>query len=131
MAANSGKYGQVDFGGSSYGEANNWTMEKTSDVTQYGKFGGGGRKSAVSGQGSARGTISGKYDFADPIEDVVDIGDSVTLYLYQRTTTGGGESKYTVPAIVESVNITVDGDTGAPVEWTLNWVSDGAWTDPS
>ena len=132
MSSYSGMYGQVTFGASTYAEANHWSMSLAADSVQYGYFGGSGRKAGCVGQGFATGTIEGKYDFATPLEDIANLGDEITLKLYLTTTGGDRTERYfEVPAKTTGLDIDVEGDSGAPVSWTINWISDGAWTDPT
>lgn len=125
----SGQYGQVDIGSSTVADANHWTMEDAVDASQFGTFGGGGYKDSNVGQKSATGTIEGVYDRTNPIEQEVTVGASVTLSLYLSTTTGGGQRMRSVPAHVTGISFDVDGDTGEKTGWTINWQSDGEWTE--
>lgn len=128
----SGKYAQVDFGSSAYAEAQHWTFERTADTQQWGSFGGGGFKDAAAGQRSGRGTVEGKYDFADPLENLVKEGDSVTLKLYlTKTGSGAAADRYwTVPAVITDISEDAEGDAGDPVSFSLSFVTKGGWTEP-
>jgi len=127
MSTRSGKYGQVDFGSSTYGEAHSWSMEDQVDAEQFGTFGGGGFKTGETGNRFATGTIEGKQNFDEPIDTLVAPCDEITLYLYESTDTGGGERKHTITAQVTSLSTEVDGDSGAAVSWTINWQSSGSY----
>ena len=125
----SGQYGQVDFGSSVIADANHWTMEDTVDASQFGTFGGGGFKDSNVGQKSATGTIEGVYDRTNPIEQEAVVGASVDLSLYFSTVAGGGVRKRVVPAHITGISYDVDGDTGEKNTYSINWQSDGAWTE--
>ena len=133
MSAQSGKYGQVDFGASAYAEANHWTMDRQVDAEQYGAFGGAGWKKGATGNKSATGTVEGKYDFADVLEELVDVGDEVTLKLYLSTTSSpiAADNYFTVPAQITKVSYDVDGDSGKVVGFSLDWQSNGPVLDPA
>lgn len=122
----SGKYGQVLFGASAYGEATSWNMTDEVDTTRFGTFGGGGFKKTVGGQRSANGSVEGKYDFNMPVEDFVGPGDEVVLKLYIDTT-----KFYQMSAVIKSLQINVNGDSGEPVSWTMQYESNGTITEPA
>jgi len=129
----SGKYGQVDFGASTYGEATSWELTVTADNEQYGAFGSGGYKRAIAGNLSGSGTVSGKQDFNVPIESKVMAGDSITLKLYDTTTGSGAlaDRYWSIPVVVTDISPSVDGDGGGAVGWTVSFVSNGTITKPT
>jgi hypothetical protein len=131
MATVSGKYGQVDVGSSTFTECNHWTMEIVVDASQFGTFGGGGDKTGNVGQRSATGTIEGPYDLANPVEQDITAGSSVTLVLYLSTAAGGEARSYTLTAQITSLSFEVEGDTGEKVSWSANFQSSGAITPPT
>lgn len=132
MSSQSGKYGQVQVGASTYAEANKWTMTIATDSEQHGVFAGDGWKIGTVGLASATGTVEGKYDFADPLADLITIGDLVVLKLFLSTDAGpiASDVFYLVNAHVTGIGLDVDSDTGAPVSWTFDWESTGPIVNP-
>lgn len=132
MPSRSGKYGKILIGASEIQYGNKWEFNDDVDASQFGVFGGGGKKKGNVGQGFGKGTIDGVYDFAAPIEKWVNTGDSLTLLLYLTTVASGSADRFiTVPAQITGRKRVVDGDTGAVVGWHLDFQTDGAWTEPT
>lgn len=127
MSTRSGKYGQIDVGASTYGSFNHWTMDEVADASQFGTFGGSGKKTGNVGQVAATGVIEGPHNFA-ALSSYVQVGDEVTLVLYTSTAAGGGEQKLTFTAQITGKSLDVDGDTGEKTGMSLNWQSSGTYT---
>jgi hypothetical protein len=126
MAVISGVAGSVQIGSSALVECTGWTFNKKVSVHKYASCATGGFKAAVPGVKDGSGSISGKYDDADPIEDAIDVGDSVTLKLYVDA-----DDFYSVPSVIESLDLTVDIDEGEIVGWEAGFQTNGAWTNPT
>lgn len=133
MAEASGKFGRVVVGSTTFGFANDWTLNETADVDTHGIFGGGGKKVSVGGQKVITGTVSGKQDFASPIAAAIEAGEAITLELFETTTASpiGSDYKWTIPAVCDTLVPTTSGDTGPAVGYTFSFVSNGAYTRPS
>ena len=125
-----GDAGAVYFGASAYNAANFWEFTITGNSASFGVFGGSSRKKATVGQQQITGTVRGKYDEDQPIEDLITtVGNTeVSLKLYYDDTNTRG---WTIPCKITEFSPSLDGDTGAPLEWTISFVSHGAWTEPS
>lgn len=130
MGTRSGKYGQIDVGGSTYASFNHWTMDDSADAGQFGTFGGGGFKGGNVGQRFATGLIEGPHNFAT-LSELVQVGDEVELVLWLSSTGGGGASdqKVTLTAQITGKSFDVDGDTGEKVGMSLTWQSVGSWSE--
>jgi hypothetical protein len=69
--------------------------------------------------------MNGLQDPADPIENYFVEGSSVTLLLYYTAA-----KFYSVPAIIEKLNIEDDIAEGTPVPWTADFGTNGQWDLP-
>lgn len=129
MATFSGKDGKVHDGGGAIADITRWTFSKSSNNHAYGSSSSGGHKARVAGVKDGNGTIEGKMQAGalPPVEE----GDSVTLQLYEDGNAAGSTPYWSVPAIIGNVEIEVDIDDGAPVSWTAEFETNGAWTGPN
>lgn len=126
MANYSGTTGSVLISASNVHDVTKWTFNTTAETSPFGSNMSGGFKKRLPGTKDGTGTIEGKYNSASPIEDSLREGTSVTLTLQRMS----GKT-YSVPAVIESLELEVDIDTGAPQSWVANFGSNGAWTEPS
>jgi hypothetical protein len=126
MGAASGQYGTVHIGSSELLEVQSWKFSRKAAVHQYASNTTGGHKKTVTGVKSGSGSISGAYDPDDPVDDHIEEGDSVTAKLYTTAT-----KYYTVPMVIENLDLEVDLDEGDIIGWEASFVADGAWTKPA
>jgi hypothetical protein len=77
----------------------------------------------VAGTKDHSGTLEGKFDDSDPIDDYFDEGDLVTLHLYVTSS-----AFYVVPAMITEVSIEVDIDEGDIIPWSASFGGNGAWS---
>lgn len=126
MAVLSGKNGKVRIGSSDLAEITGWTFNPTSNNPSYASSGTAGFKKREAGVKDGSGTISGKYDKADPIQDRMDVGAKVTLELH----VDAAEHKFIVPAIIDSITYTTDMDDGEIVSFDADFSINGAFTNP-
>ena len=129
MAGLSGKSGDLRVGTETpvqVCQITKWTMDPKVNISAFAHNCSGGFKVRVSGTKDATGTIEGKWDPDDPITDTLDVGTEVTLNLHYNTT-----QKWIVPAVIESLSLSVDMDSGEVDGWTANWGLNGAWTKPT
>lgn len=124
MAVESGKDGKILIGATPIADIVGWTFDKTANVDQFGSSSGAGFAKAVAGTKRGSGTITKKWD-ASAVSAIVE-GTSATLLLYLNAT-----EFYTVPAIIGQFSIGVDIDTGNATSATANFVTNGAWTEPT
>ena len=122
----SGKDGKVRIGASDLAEITGWTFNPTSNNPSWASSSTGGYKTRVAGVKDGSGSIEGKYDKTDPIDDSIKEGDCVTLELFQDAT-----RKFIVPAIIEGMTFEQDMDDGEVVSWSADFATTGAWTYPS
>lgn len=127
MAGNgvSGQFGDVKIGSTQVAETCKWNFSPKSNNPAYASNKTGGYKARVAGIKDGSGSIDGKYDPAEPIMAVLDVGTEVTLKLYLTATVF-----YSVPSIIDTLKINVDIDTGDIVSWTADFSTNGAWTNP-
>jgi hypothetical protein len=126
MATLSGKAGKVMIGVAELAEITRWTLTTVSNNPAYASSGTAGYKRRVAGVKDASGMISFKLDPADAITADLNEGDSVTLLLYLD-----GSHFYSVPALVDSLQLEVDIDSGDIVGGTAEFSANGAWSKPT
>lgn len=126
MATISGKNGKVMIGDAALAEITDWTFHTTSVNHAYASSSTGGYRRRVAGVKDGSGTIGFKLDPDDPLTDAFDEGSSATLLLYLDET-----HYYTVPAVIDSLQLGVDISSGDVLSGTAQFSADGAWTKPS
>jgi len=126
MSVISGKDGKVMIGATTLADITFWTLNTASNNPAYASSATAGHKKRVAGVKDGGGTIQGKLDVADAVTDDFDEGDAVTLLLHLDAT-----RFYSVPAIIDSIQLEVDIDSGEVVGWTAEYSTDGAWTKPT
>ena len=126
MSTISGKDGKVRIGAQDVAEITGWSLSTTSQNSAYASSSTGGYKRRVAGVKDATGNLRFKLDPANPLTTAFDEGDSVTLLLYIDATLF-----YSVPALIDSVRLEVDIDSGDVVGGTAEFSASGAWTKPA
>jgi len=126
VAAVSGQYGKIMLGSSNLVECTGWTWDRNVASHAYASCATAGYKKRVAGTKDSTGTASGIYDPADQIDDLIDIGDLVSLLLYVTAI-----KYYTVPSLVVSVGLEVDVEEGEIIRWELGFEGNGSWTEAS
>lgn len=126
MAAVSGQYGKIVIGSSNVVECMGWSFKRAPSIKPYASCATSGYKKRVVGTREGSGNLKGMQDPSDPIENFFVDGSSVTLKLYYTAA-----KFYSVPAIIESLDIDVDIDDGSPVPWAADFGTDGGWTLPT
>jgi hypothetical protein len=125
MSTISGKDGKVLIGAAALADITRWTFNATSVNPAYASSSTAGFRRRVAGIKEGAGRIAFKLDPADPISDSLNEGDQVTLLLHLDAT-----HFYTVPAIVDALELEVDISSGDVLGGTANFSSNGAWTKP-
>lgn len=123
MAAISGQYALVKIGASSVAECQGFTWTRTCILHAYASCATGGFKKRVAGTRDGNGSINGVFNPDDAPEDYFDEGDAVTLLLYVDAS-----SYYSVPAVIENLEISADIDDGAIMPWSASWGQNGAYS---
>lgn len=128
MATLSGKLGKVLVGAVTVQEVTEWTFNPTSNNPSYATGSpatpaNAGYKQRVVGVQDGSGTINGKYDSDNPVQDILWTGLPVTLKLYVDAT-----HFYVVPAVIDSLNAGAEQDEGAIVEWSADFSINGKYT---
>jgi hypothetical protein len=126
MATISGKNGKVLVDSTTLAEITDWTFHTTSVNHAYASSSTGGYRRRVPGVKDGAGSIGFKLDVADPVTDDFDEGSAVTLLLYIDAT-----HFYSVPAIIDSIQLAVDISSGDVLGGTAQFSASGAWTKPS
>lgn len=126
MAQVSGQYGQASVSSSELIGCDGWTLNKAAVVSTRATSADAGWKVAVAGTKSGTGTIKGPWDSADPADDHVDVGTSVSLKLYTTAT-----AYYSLTAIISEFTVEVDIDNGEIVGWNASFTASGAITNPT
>tara|TARA_Y100000034_G_C6767975_1_gene342464 strand:+ start:310 stop:690 length:381 start_codon:yes stop_codon:yes gene_type:complete len=118
----SGNQGYISFASSDIRELTKWTADKDFGVNTYNSRDSAGWQKTIVGNKKFSGTLEGKIDVDDSIEDDIDTESLVALQLHQNTANywaGNGR--------VSNFSITCDPDTGEPQTWSCSWESDGSW----
>jgi hypothetical protein len=126
MATFSGKDGTVKVGDAELAEITYWSFHTLSANAAYASSSSGGYKKRVPGVKDASGQIQFKLDPADAITGVINEGANVTLLLYLDAT-----HFFSVPAVIDAVQLEVDIDKGDVVGGTAVFSANGAWTKPT
>ncbi len=125
MATISGKDGKVMIGPAALADITRWTFNTTSNNPAYASSSTAGYRRRVAGVKDGGGRIAFKLDPADPVSDSLNEGDQVTLLLYLDAT-----HFYTVPAVIDALELEVDISTGDVLGGTAAFSTNGAWTKP-
>ena len=123
MSVLTGNTGTVEAGSSTVLEITKWSFTTKSELTVWASNTSNGHKKRKGGTKDGTGSIEGKYDDSQPVEDILEEGSEVTLTLVRDT---GNE--ITVPAVIEQLEFEVDVDSGAVQSWTASFGSNGAWS---
>lgn len=126
MATFSGKDGKVRIGSAEVAEITRWTFRTAAANASYASSATGGFRRRVGGVREGSGTIAFKLDPADPITDHLNEGQSVTLLLHLDAA-----RYYSVPAVIDALELEVDIDRGEIVGGRAEFSTDGAWTPPA
>lgn len=127
MSAVSGHYGAIKIGSSNMTECQGWTFKRTANTHPYKSCNTAGTDGKiytkrVTGGSDATGTLKGLQDPADPIDNYFVEGSSITLRLYWTAS-----KYYQVPAVIASLDIEVDIDSGVPIPWSADFEANGQW----
>jgi len=126
MATISGKNGKVMIGATALAEITDWTFHASSINHAYASSSTGGFRRRVAGVKDGSGSIGFKLDPDDPLTDDFDEGSAVTLLLYLDAT-----HYYSVPAVIDSIQLAVDISTGDVLAGTAMFSANGSWTKPT
>jgi hypothetical protein len=130
MALVGGFGGRVDFTGSTYGAAKAWSFDRSAPLKHVPVFGDAYAESVGGGKKRGTGTVEVVLD-DDPdagetgdINDVAEVGDSITLTLYEVD----GTRYYTIPAKIASIGESVQADGAEEITYTVGFETNGQWT---
>jgi hypothetical protein len=121
MSAFSGKDGTVLLGSGAVNEVTKFTIESKAHVGKWGSNLSAGHKKALAGVREKTGTVEFKVPEGGSAE--MEVGDEVTLTLKPD-----GSATQSGLAVIESVSIEVDVDTGDAVSGSFTWHANGAWS---
>jgi hypothetical protein len=120
----SGKDGQVLVGDAVVAEVTRWRLQKDAATRRYASNATGGCKRTLPGVQSGGGSIEFKWDAEAP--SPVAQGAAITLLLFLDAT-----HFYSVPAVVQTVKLLVDIDTGEPIGGAAEFETDCPWIEPT
>jgi hypothetical protein len=126
MATFSGKDGKVLSGSTPLADISHWRLKTIAKNIAYASSATLGHKRRLPGVKDAGGSFTFRLNAADAITAQLDVGDLVTLKLYVDVT-----NFFSVPAIIDAVEVETDISTGKMVGGTVEFSADGAWTEPS
>jgi hypothetical protein len=117
--------GDVKVTGTQVAEVKKWHFAPKANVPKYASNKTAGYKRAVAGVKEGAGSIDFVWDPSNPLTGTLDVGTAATLTLYINAA-----QFYSVPAVIESITLDVDLDTGEIVGGNMTFVANGAWTNP-
>ena len=126
MGTISGKDGQVKEGATVLAEITHWVFRTAAKNRAYSSSATGGFKRRLPGVKHGEGKFSYKLSATSPQTQQFEEGDAVTLALVIDA-----DNAYSVPAVIDSVQLEVNVDTGEPIGGTAEFSSNGAWTKPA
>ena len=125
MATLSGKDGKVLRGDQAIADVTIWSFRSIAKNRSYASSATGGYKRTLPGVKQACGRFSFLLSTTSPQTDRLAAGDEVTLALELAA-----NRAYSVPAVIDSVAVEVDIDTGKVVGGTAEFSTAGGWTLP-
>ncbi len=126
MTLISGKDGQVLSDDAPLADITKWTFKTAARNVNYASSVTGGYRRQLPGAKEGRGHFQFLLNTADAINGQLSEGDVVVLKLHIDDV-----NFYTVPAIVDSIELDVNVAEGSPISGAADFSSDGAWTAPS
>ena len=102
-----------------------WKFETKSNTVAYASSATGGFRQRLPGVRHGAGTVAFVLSTDTPVQNQLAEGDQLTLKLHVDT-----DNFYSVPAVVETLSLDVDIDTGDPAGGRFKFVTAGAWTSP-
>jgi hypothetical protein len=126
MSMQTGDDGKVMIGGVELAEITAWSFETTARSVAYASSATAGYRKRLTGAKEGRGAIAFKLNLTDPLTNYLNEGSQVTLLLYIDST-----RFYSVPAVIDSLEMTVDIDRGELIGGKAEFSTNGAWTKPS
>ncbi len=125
MSTLSGKNGTLFIDGASLADVTAWRFTATADNVTYASSATGGYRRRLTGARHGFGVVSFVLNTVDPATARLAAGDRVTLQLNLDPA-----RFFYVPAIVDSLQLTVDVNQREPIRGTAEFTTDGAWVEP-
>ena len=121
-----GNLGKVEADDVAIARVTLWDLASRVEETAWGDSDSAGYTNRVKGRKDGTGSVTGKFDDDDPVYDLFDSGDTVTLVLWENVT-----SYWVFPCVlIQDFNISYNLDTKEAVEWSSNWGADGIFYKP-
>lgn len=126
MGLITGDEGKVLSDGTQIADITGWMFRTSVSARRYSSSATAGHERQLAGAASGRGSFTFQLDLANPITDELEEGSHLTLRLHVDAS-----RYYSVPALIESLQIDVNVDDDAMVGGRAEFAADGAWTKPS
>jgi hypothetical protein len=126
MSLLTGDNGKVLIGAQAVADVTRWLLRTFAETASYASSATAGFRKTHQGNRQGRGHIEFRLDSANPITGDFEEGSAVTLLLHLDAT-----RFYSVPAVIESLEMNVDIDGGDLVGGKAEFVTNGAWIKPS
>ena len=126
MGLITGDEGKVLSDGTPIADITGWTFRTSVTSRRYSSSATGGHERQLAGAASGRGSFTFQLDLNNPLTNELEEGSSVTLRLHVDAS-----RYYSVPALIESLEIDVEVNGDAMVGGRAEFAADGAWTKPS
>ena len=112
------------FGATTLPHVRSWSLSVVADNPEFGSSSTAGWKGRVVGMRDASGSIECYGDDTERINAILKPQDTGTIELYENATL-----KWSIPAIIDSVDVEGNPESGDPVSVTINFSATGALTD--
>jgi hypothetical protein len=126
MTLQTGDDGKLLVGQRELADLLEWTLQTAVRTFRYTSNATGPWQAALCGARTAAGQFRFAYNTQQPPEDVVHVGEQVTLVLHLDAA-----RRYVVPAVIESLHTEVDIATGRSFGGLARFVARGPWIPES
>ncbi len=121
-----GDDGKVLLGSTPVADVTAWRFETAMTGKEFASSATNGFRRWIAGARHGRGRFSFRLDDANPAWQGLSEGTQVTLYLHLDD-----DHCYTIPAIIQTVQVDVSMAGGQPITGQATFATDGAWTEPN
>jgi len=126
MALFSGKDGKLFVDSTELADITRWRFKTVAKNVAYASSATGGFRRRLKGVKDGSGSLQFKLNATDPLTEQFDEGDQITLKLYVDAT-----HFFTVPAVIDAIETVTEIEDGNVVGGTVEFSTDGAWTEPN
>ncbi len=126
MSILSGKRGALIVNGGTLADITSWRFTISADNVSFASSATGGYRRRLGGARHGFGNVSFVLNTLDAATARLVVGDAVTLQLNLDPT-----RYYYVPAVVDSIQLTIDVNQREPIRGVADFSTNGAWIEPN